>query len=144
MVKSFVLDCSATVGIIFGDEPQDYYIGVLERLRDGDVAIVPPLWHYELRNSLLIACRKNKITSQRLADFIQAFQSFAIQTVTVDWVHCLDDVDGDVYLALKQGLTAYDSSYLKLAMTLNLPLATTDKALKKAAHIAEIPDAVLV
>jgi predicted nucleic acid-binding protein len=141
-VKSFVLDCSATVGLQFGDEPHNYYVRVFEKLRDGDTAIVPPLWHYELRNSLLVARKKRKMTAELVADFAEALQSFSIKTIAVNWANYFNRIEEDVYLAFSQELTAYDASYLALAMSLKLPLATTDKALKKAALAAGIADAV--
>jgi predicted nucleic acid-binding protein len=36
-------------------------------------------------------------------------------------------------LARREGLTAYDACYLELAMRRGLPLASTDRALRKAA-----------
>jgi len=36
----------------------------------------------------------------------------------------------------QHGLTAYDASYLELAVRHNLPIATSDKALSKAAQAA--------
>lgn len=41
-------------------------------------------------------------------------------------------------LGNEQALTSYDASYLDLAMTHNLPLATNDKALLKAAKCLKI------
>jgi len=35
-------------------------------------------------------------------------------------------------LALEQELTVYDAAYLELALRLGLPMATKDKALKRA------------
>jgi predicted nucleic acid-binding protein len=37
-------------------------------------------------------------------------------------------------VALQYGLSAYDASYLELALRLNLPLASTDGALRDAAR----------
>lgn len=39
------------------------------------------------------------------------------------------------YLGRKHGLTTYDAAYLHLALRENLPLATADAALKKAALV---------
>lgn len=42
---------------------------------------------------------------------------------------------GSIYtLAKSEQLTIYDAAYLEIAMREGLPLATFDKALKKAAH----------
>lgn len=42
-------------------------------------------------------------------------------------------------MAGSQGLTAYDASYLDLTMRMGLPLATMDKALRKAANKVRAP-----
>jgi predicted nucleic acid-binding protein len=142
MVKSFVLDCSATVGICLGDKPEKYYIQVFQRLLKGDEAIVPPLWHYELGNGLLNARKKRKITSDLATEFLETLQSFAIKTVAPDWVNSVKQIEEVMYLASMNGLTFYDASYFALALRLQLPLATTDHALKKAALTFGIRDAV--
>lgn len=42
-------------------------------------------------------------------------------------------------LARQHGLSAYDASYLVLALRLSLPLATRDRALRAAARAAGVP-----
>jgi predicted nucleic acid-binding protein len=39
----------------------------------------------------------------------------------------------------RHGLTLYDASYLELAFSRNLPVATLDKALRSAADVAGLP-----
>ena len=67
--------------------------------------------------------------SERLAIFsgLDMALDSGIQWTAVDFNETLA-------LALETGLTAYDASYLYLAQTLGMPLATFDKKLHTAAH----------
>lgn len=50
-------------------------------------------------------------------------------------------VDGVLSLARRFKLSAYDATYLELALRLGLPLATLDRTLKAAAKGAGVPAA---
>jgi predicted nucleic acid-binding protein len=41
-------------------------------------------------------------------------------------------------ISRRHGLSAYDATYLELAMRLKLPLATRDTTLKKASHTLDL------
>lgn len=51
---------------------------------------------------------------------------------TINWTTI--DFNETLKLALDTGLTAYDASYLYLAQTLGIPLATFDRKLRAAAR----------
>ncbi len=117
---SFVLDNSVALAWCFEDEHTPANIGVLDRLTEGG-AVVPQLWPIEAVNGLLTAER------QRLASFLHALPiSVDDQTATQAWTVT-------AHLAEQHRLTAYDATYLELALRLGLPLATNDKALIVAA-----------
>jgi predicted nucleic acid-binding protein len=50
-----------------------------------------------------------------------------------------DAIDAIIDLSSKHKLTAYDASYLHLALTHGIPLLTNDAALKKAAKAEHVP-----
>ncbi|HUY67991.1 MAG TPA: type II toxin-antitoxin system VapC family toxin [Alphaproteobacteria bacterium] len=141
-MTAFVLDCSATAGFCLGDEPRAYYADVFDRLRRGDQALVPPLWHYELANSLLVAKKRKKIMADTISAFVENMGSFRIKTISPSWDHSLPFIEDNIYFADAHNLTVYDAAYLILAVQQNVALATTDHALRKAAHSAGIADAV--
>ena len=126
---SFVLDNSVALAWCFEDEHTPANIGVLDRLTEGG-AVVPQLWPIEAVNGLLTAKRRGRITGaerQRLASFLHALPiSVDDQTATQAWTVT-------AHLAEQHRLTAYDATYLELALRLGLPLATNDKALIAAA-----------
>ena len=87
----------------------------------------PPLMAYEITHIALKKIVRNP--SQRLVTFnaLDTTLGGAIKWMTVDFNKTLT-------LALETGLTAYDASYLYLAQTLGLPLATFDRKLNSAAQ----------
>lgn len=136
MSDAFVLDCSATLPWIFGDEATQASDRLLDDLTAGAQAWVPDLWHLELGNVLLGAQRRNRIDAAGVEAFLARLGLYAIavdpQTHERAWNKTLD-------LALIHQLSSYDAAYLELAMRLNLPLATLDTALIRAARATGVP-----
>ena len=88
--------------------------------------IAPNLFHYEIRNALLVSERRNRITESMSAAFLRDLGLLPIR----------GDDASLMALARKRKLTVYDAAYLELAKREALPLATLDRDLEKAA-IAE-------
>jgi predicted nucleic acid-binding protein len=130
---NFVLDCSATLPWIFGDE--DSTDQLLDALQKGAQAWVPALWHLELANVLVGAQRRDRIDQAGVEAFLSHLASYAIivdgDTISRAWTKTLD-------LAVFHGLSAYDAAYLELALRRDLPLATKDKALIDASRRAGV------
>jgi len=128
---AFVLDCSATLPWIFGDEATPASDRLLDDLTAGAQAWVPDLWHLELGNILLGAQRRGRIDQAGVEAFLARLGLYAIevdpQTRERAWSKTID-------LALLHQLSSYDAAYLELAMRRNLPLATLDNALIRAAR----------
>jgi predicted nucleic acid-binding protein len=65
-------------------------------------------------------------------------------SLALQWFLDADDVDAALILTLPDvarsyDLTNYDAAYLELAIRRNLPLATTDQALRRDAGKAGVP-----
>lgn len=121
----------------FGDgSPQDreYAAKVLDAL-DGTGAIVPVTWGLEVANVLTRAEKKASIPSSRSGAFIEMLQRMDIEVDEDTFAHALSDT---LQLARKYKLSAYDASYLELAIRLHLPLATLDEDLQRAAKKAGV------
>jgi len=135
MTPAFVLDCSATVPWIFRDEASPATDRLLDDLTTGAEAWVPALWHLELGNVLLGALRRGRIDQAGVEAFLTRLQIYAIavdvETIVNAWGKTLD-------LALLYQLSTYDAAYLELALRRNLPLATQDAALIRAARVTGI------
>jgi predicted nucleic acid-binding protein len=126
---SLVLDSSATLAWIFGDETTAAIRKLFEMVAD-DGAVVPSLWRLEVANSLTVAVRRGRIQA--------AFRDAALADLTLLDITTDPLTDGQAWretLALAEtfGLTLYDAAYLELAQRRNLPLATLDRQLREAA-----------
>lgn len=131
-MTEFVLDASATLGWLFDDEG-DVGVDVLDALVEG-VALVPPLWPFEVANGVLVALRRGRITEDQANDF---FADLSLLDIRID-----DAPTGPAGLcraAATSTLTAYDASYLQLAKLHGLALATNDSELRRAALREGVP-----
>jgi predicted nucleic acid-binding protein len=132
---TFVVDASVTLSWHLDDEPNAYSDKILARLAH-DPAVVPPVWFLEIANGLLTAERRGRITS---AHSSYVHETLSNLPITADELS-LDSALGPILsLARSQGLSAYDASYLELAMREGVPLATVDDRLRSAALAAGVP-----
>ena len=135
MKPSFVVDCSVIMSWLFDDEQDAYAEAVLDRLR-GSAALVPPLCHLEAANALLMAERKKRISrsqASHLMDFLGELPLLTDEEPSASRAGLILSLGRD------HGLTVYDAAYLELAARMNLPLATLDKQLRKAAKSVGLP-----
>lgn len=132
--KAFVLDCSLTMTWCFEDETTDYSDLILNKLGD-HYAIVPALWSVEVSNALLFAEKKKRISRTKALAFQYYLHDLNIE---VDDYLIKKPIEIILELAHQNHLTAYDATYLELALRKNLPIATLDVDLKKAAKQADI------
>ncbi len=128
-MTDFVLDASVTLAWCFEDEETAQTRDLLYRM-PRYTAIVPAIWPLEIANVLLIGERRQRLSQAHAAQFLQLLQSFAI---TVDPAPSSLALGGILALGRAYGLSAYDASYLELAMREHLPLATLDARLESAA-----------
>lgn len=129
---ALVVDTSVTMAWLFTDEVTPFTESVLSRLQNTE-ALVPATWPLEVCNVLLVAERRRRATAAQIAGFLQVLETLPL---TVD-AAAPDRVFGSVLaLGREHGLTAYDASYLELAVREGLPLATLDAALMAAARRA--------
>jgi predicted nucleic acid-binding protein len=107
---------------------RQYSLNVLTSLSNKR-AVVPELWFYEVGNGLLMASRRKRITFDQIDGFLSRLKALPIDSA--------QEVPAEILelpaIAQLHGLTNYDAAYLKLAMHLQLPLATTDADLRRAA-----------
>ncbi len=128
---SFVLDNSVSMRWFFIDgkaEQLDYANKVMAELKTTR-AIVPVVWGLEVANVIAKAEAKTLVTETRSQAFLEILKALSIEVDGATFAHALS---GTLQLARRYKLTAYDASYLELALRLNLPLATLDEHLQKA------------
>src|SRR5277367_3796432 len=88
--------------------------------------IAPRLWAYEIRNSILIALRRGRITRTDGDELLSSLNELNL--------HFREPSSyNDVFsLAAQQSLTVYDAAYLALALQESVPLASLDRQLVRA------------
>jgi predicted nucleic acid-binding protein len=133
--ECFVLDASVTAAWCFCNEASARSAALLECLRLGQ-AVVPGLWQIETANMLLQAERRRRITADECAFLVEFMAALPIEIDT--------ESDGRAHgpilnLASRHSLTAYDATYLDVALRRSLPLATRDSELANAARKAGVP-----
>ena len=134
---SFVLDNSVTMYWFFGDgKPRELaYAGrVLDALKK-DSALVPVTWGLEVANVIARAEAKGLVTEARGGAFLELLQGVDIEADTATFHHALS---ATLQLAWRYKLSAYDASYLELALRQGVPIATLDVDLQKAARKAGV------
>lgn len=135
MSARFVVDNSVVMSWCFEDEGNGYAEAVLESLESGE-AFVPAIWPLEAGNVLLVAERKKRLGQASVVRFLALLSGLPITVEQESPERMLKEI---VSLAREHGLSTYDASYLDLAMRLDLPLATQDASLVKAAQKGKVP-----
>ena len=132
---SFVLDASVALSWLLVDsKPTDraYAAQVLESHKRPEIqAQVPVTWGLEVANVLARAEAMNRISEA----FLEMLSQAPIVNDTATFSHSLTDT---LQLARRYRLSAYDASYLELALRAGLSLATLDEGLGKAARKAGV------
>ena len=125
-MSALVLDASVTMSWFLDDEKDPRAETAQSRLTQ-DTALVPQLWHLEIRNCLIVAKRRRHISAGRVTECLEALKWLPIQT----------DADLNLStafsLAQTHGLSFYDAVYLELAKRQDAALASLDAALVRAA-----------
>ena len=126
-MSTLILDASVAVAWLLEDEPDPLAAATLDRVRQ-DGAVVPQLWHYEVRNALLVAQRRGRLPEGGAAARLTSLGALPIQTDQDA------DLEAAMELAVAHDLSYYDALYLELASRRQLPLATLDRDLTRAAR----------
>lgn len=134
-MNRFVIDNSIILSWCLEDEGRRYTDALLDCIGEYE-ALVPAVWPLELSNALLMAERRKRLTTAEVTHILSIIETLPIvieqEPPERAWTEVLS-------LARAQRLTTYDASYLDLAMRMGIPIATLDKALKKAARNVEVP-----
>lgn len=98
-------------------------------------AMVPALWYLEVANALLLAERQRVISPEATAYFLSSLSIWEIVQDSVLPALCQTQV---IHLSRVYKLTAYDATYLELALRRAATLATFDRKLAEAARSAGV------
>jgi len=130
-----VLDSSVSLAWALDDE-QDLGPELLAQLTATDTAMVPAHWILEVTNGLRMAVKRRRLESGDPPQVMARIRDQPIHVDSETAVRCWHEIP---VLADAYGLTTYDAAYLELAMRLDVPLATLDQDLARAARAAKVP-----
>ncbi len=125
-MKTFVLD--ASLALEWFAESASTEVLAKRSLLEDHVAVVPTLWRFEVMNAVTTWRRRGDISHADCAVLLHDIMQIPFGTV--------DEGDPElvVSLASAHGLSAYDATYLRVAMITGDPLATSDAALERVAN----------
>lgn len=128
-MTAFVLDASTVLAWLLRDDQANEADPLIDRVnREG--AVAPQLIALEVPNGLRNRIRRGLLTPADRDALLEDFARLAIiLDVQVDPAHL-------ARLSDRYELTIYDTTYLALAIRLDLPLATVDRRLAAAARDA--------
>jgi predicted nucleic acid-binding protein len=133
-MRAVVVDASVVLAWCFPDEGGEFAYRVLDLLEETP-AVVPTLWFVEVANGVLVGERRQRLKAADVSRFLMLLQELMIETDPQTSTRALSDTLG---LARAWNLSAYDATYLELAMREGLPLATSDERLRAAAREAGV------
>lgn len=128
-MSGVVLDASSVLSWCFEDESGPEADALIDRVAAGG-ALVPAIWSLEVANALVVAERKDRITREDSGAFLTMIEELPI---TIDAGTAARAFHETITLARDHALSSYDAAYLELAVRTQLPLATSDGSLRRAA-----------
>lgn len=138
VATAFVVDVSMALSWFFEDEFDERAEAVLSLFPNAR-ALVPSLWALEVANALRSAERRRRLTQERADRIVEDLLAFPIVVDPPD----PGTMRRLLSLARQYDLAPYDAAYLDLALRENVPVATRDKALARAAAQAQLPSLAL-
>jgi predicted nucleic acid-binding protein len=126
---SFVVDASIVATWLLPDEDNELAEQARLAMATEDALAPDLLWH-EIRNILIISERRNRVTAEGSTSLL-----IRLRRVPLRIIDMKDDLR-ILQLAREYRLSAYDATYLALAVTENVALVTLDKKLGAAAGAA--------
>jgi predicted nucleic acid-binding protein len=126
-----VLDASVALAMVLPDEAHPVAERALDLIQAAG-ATVPAIWWFELRNALIMAERRKRISVVMTRKVVSAL---AMLPISIDRGPAGDTT---MRLARAHRLSIYDAAYLELAMRISSPLASLDRALIKAARAEHV------
>lgn len=135
--QGLVLDASVTAAWLLPDEATPQSRRLYARLRARAVdAHAPELWLWECGNVIANAVKRARMTPDQALltwSILDAVRS-RVELATLE----PSQVRACLVLAVDTGLSIYDSAYLWLALSLDLPLLTHDQRLADAARSRKV------
>lgn len=116
-------------------DSRDDALALIDAIAAGELkGVVPWIFHCELAAVCAKATRSRRITKEEAADFLDS-----VQDLGLDLDMQIDPPSILFANAMRTGAQAYDTIYLMLAASMDLPLATIDRGMRTGARSMKIP-----
>ena len=135
-MSHFILDASVALAWFLDNPVPNYAVQVRDILLKGSRALVPALWHLEIANGFAVAERRQILTATDVSQGLRNVEQLVAYALDTD--EKIVPVRRALTTARAYQLSAYDATYLNLAVEANLPLATLDQSLRRAASRAGV------
>ena len=126
---AIVVDASVAMGWFVPSQATRLAESALTAVTE-DMGWVPTHFGIEMARGLRTRERRSLLTSERVDAALRTMRALPLRQ---DGVAALDLIETIVALARRQSVRTADAGYLELALRMNLPLATQDAALARAA-----------
>ncbi len=131
-MSKIIVDCS--IALAWSVENQSSPLTIdCERVVSAEGGLVPFIFPMEIGNALLVLERRGKL---RVDQVDRALVELDLIELEIDNLLVENAHTALMPLARRHQLTLYDAAYLELSLRTDLPLATRDEALAKAAKKA--------
>jgi len=128
-VSALVLDAGIALASVLPERHSEAARTVLLGVAETG-AIVPALWHLEIANALLAAERRGLLAAVQRQEVLENLSVLPIASDSETAAHAWSD---SLALARDYALSVPDAAYLELARRRDVPLASFDAALLRAA-----------
>jgi predicted nucleic acid-binding protein len=133
-----VLDASAAANFLLPDENNDFGDSVLRYIQESG-ALVPVLWNYEIGSLLSIATRRQRIDNAYRQLALNRLLTLPVSYWDADGITSMAHAERIAKLANESTLSFYDATYLYIAQSNKLMLATLDRAMQSVAEQLRVP-----
>ena len=125
---NLVVDCSFFMSSILPDETEEKIEDVFYRISQREFTVyVPSIFYLECTNVLVSSLNRKRITQDSFEEYTNLLR---LMPITVDGFSSTPEAIYSIgKLANKHNLSAYDASYLDLAIRLEASIASLDKKL---------------
>lgn len=130
-MKTVVADASFCGAWILQDEASQEADELLAEVEKGSTELLlPALWPYEMLNLLRSALRRQRLNQTSVNEAMDLLGHIPTRNIDLPDSRAMQVI---MDLSIRHDLSAYDASYLELALRFNTILKSNDRSLKAAA-----------
>jgi predicted nucleic acid-binding protein len=78
-MAALVLDASVFLSWLFPDEENEWSKALVRGLREENRIVVPAHWPVEISNGLLVGCRRKRIKSEQIPEFLDQLAKLPVE-----------------------------------------------------------------